>query len=112
MFRATGVEHEMQELNAIHYILPYVLTVFIAVVFFVFGLYGLSASNQRIRLPFPKSGVYIISGIYFLRGMGELIADGLNGTTTTSGTLYSIIAIFIALLYLSGGLKLNRSQTE
>lgn len=78
MFRLTGIEHKMQELSIIHFTLLYVLTVFVALVFFAFGLYGLSAAKQWIRLPFQKSGIYLISGIYFLRGLGELLADGLN----------------------------------
>ena len=54
------------------------LTVFVALVFFIFGLYGLSAINQHIRLPFPKSGIFIISGIYFLRGMGKINHCSIN----------------------------------
>ncbi|NQX43369.1 hypothetical protein HQN84_31260 [Pedobacter steynii] len=112
MFRLTGIEHEMQELSAVHHVLPYALTVFVALVFFVFGLYGILATSEGLRLPFLKPGIYLISGIYFLRGAGELIADGIRGTTTTLGSLYSVIAIFIALLYLFGGLQLNRTQME
>lgn len=107
MFRLTGVEHKMLELSAIHFTLPYILTVFVALVFFVFGLYGLSATKPWMRLPFQKSGIFLISGIYFLRGLGELLADGLNGTSSATGTVYSIIALGIAALYLSGGLKLK-----
>ncbi|SHG04371.1 hypothetical protein [Pedobacter caeni] len=108
MFRLTGVAHQMKELSALHYTLPYALTVFVALVFFVFGLYGLSATKKWMWLPFQKSGIYLISGIYFLRGLGELLADGLSGTSTLTGTFYSIIAVGIAILYLSGGLKLKR----
>ena len=105
MFEVTGIGKEMTELAQIHFSLPYLLTIFIAIVFFAFGLYGLSADNKFRQLPFIKPVIFLIAGIYLLRGIGELIADGIQGTNSISETTYSLLALTIGLLFLIGGLK-------
>ncbi len=47
----------------------------VAIVFFIFGLYGLSADNKYRKLPFLKVGIFVIAAIYLLRGIGELIFE-------------------------------------
>ena len=105
MFEVTGIGKEMTELAQTHSSLPYLLTIFVAMVFFMFGLYGLSADNKFRRLPFLKPVIFLISGIYLLRGLGELIADNIQGTNSTNEIIYSILALTIGLLFLIGGLK-------
>lgn len=103
IFEVTGVGKEMQELSTINAALPYLMTVFVAVMFFIFGLYGLSADNKFRALPYLKPVIFIIAGIYILRGLGELILDFLNNTNSTNETAFSLIALTIGLLYLIGG---------
>ena len=105
MFEVTGIGKEMTELAQTHSSLPYLLTIFVAMVFFMFGLYGLSADNKFRRLPFLKPVIFLIAGIYLLRGLGELIADNIQGTNSTNEIIYSILALTIGLLFLIGGLK-------
>jgi uncharacterized membrane protein len=112
MFEVTGIGKEMKELAQTHYSLPYLLTIFVAIVFFVFGLYGLSADNKFRKLPFLKSIIFLIAGIYLLRGLGELIADSIQGTNSTSETIYSLFALTVGLLFLIGGLKKWKLATE
>ena len=95
----------MTELARKNSSLPYLLTIFVAIVFFIFGLYGLSADNKFRKLPFLKPIIFLIAGIYLLRGLGELIADGIQGTNSTTETIYSLFALTIGLLFLIGGLK-------
>jgi nitrate reductase gamma subunit len=38
MFEMTGIENEMKELAQIHSSLPYLLTIFVGIIFFIFGL--------------------------------------------------------------------------
>ena len=54
MFEVTGIGKEMIELAQINPSLPYLLTIVVAIIFFIFGLYGLSADNRFRRLPFLK----------------------------------------------------------
>lgn len=103
MFRVTGIGREMEQLSAVHGSLPYVLTVGVAIVFFVFGLYALSAAGKWRALPLLKPAIFTIAGIYLLRGVGELLADSITNTNSASETLYSLIAIAIGLLFLIGG---------
>jgi len=105
MFEVTGVGKEMRELSTAHFALPYLLTVFVAIVFFIFGLYGLSADNKFRKLPFLKPVVFIIAGIYIFRGLGELIVDTLQKTNSLTETAYSLSALTIGLLFLIGGLR-------
>ena len=111
MFEVTGIGKEMTELAQIHFSLPYLLTIFIAIVFFAFGLYGLSADNKFRQLPIIKPVIFIIAGIYLLRGIGELIFDlEKQQTNQFSEISYSLIAVFIGLLFLIGGLH-NPAQS-
>lgn len=61
--------------KSIHPIYPHVLTIFVAIAFFIFGLYCLSADGKFRKLLFMKPVFFIIAGIYLLRGIGELIFD-------------------------------------
>ena len=106
MFELTGIGKEMTELAQTHSSLPYLLTIFVAIVFFIFGLYGLSADNKFRPLPLLKQVIFAIAGIYLFRGIGELIFDlEQQQTNLFLETTYSLIAAFIGLLFLIGGLK-------
>ena len=106
MFEVTGVGNEMAKLAQTHSSLPYLLTIFVSVVFFIFGLYGLSAANKFRQLPFLKPVVFTIAGIYLLRGIGELIFDLEKQQANQFWEMtYSLIAVFIGLLFLIGGLQ-------
>ena len=106
MFEVTGIGKEMTELVQTHSSVPYLLTIFVSIVFFIFGLYGLSADNKFRQLPFLKPIAFAIAGIYLLRGIGELIFNlGKQQTNQFLEISYSLIAVFIGLLFLIGGLK-------
>jgi hypothetical protein len=106
MFEITGIGKEMNELAQTHSSLPYLLTIFVSIMFVIFGLYGLSADNKFGKLPFLKLGVFVIAGIYIFRGIGELIFDiTKQEASPLAETTYSIIALAIGLLYLIGGIK-------
>lgn len=106
MFKVTGIGKEMAELAQIHAALPFLLTIFVAIVFFIFGLYGLSADNKFRRLPFLKPVIFVISGIYLLRGFGELIFEiEKQQANQCLEITYSLVAVSIGLLFLFGGLK-------
>ena len=112
MFEVTGIEKEMKELAHIHFSLPYLLTIFVAIVFLIFGLYGLSADEKFRKLPFLKPVIFVIAGIYLFRGFGELIADKIQGTNSINETIYSLFALTVGLLFLIGGLKKWKYTTE
>jgi hypothetical protein len=112
MFEITGIGKEMATLAQKHSTLPYLLTIIVAIVFFIFGLYGLSAANKFRKLPLLKTVIFLIAGIYLLRGAGELIADKIQGTNSIAETIYSLVAIIIGLLFLIGGLQKWRTENN
>lgn len=105
MFEKTGIGEGMKELAQIHFSIPFLLTVFVAILFFIFGIYGVLADNKTKKLPFSKFGIFTIAFIYLFRAIGEQLYNILKGTTTTSETIQSIVALIIGLLFLFGGLK-------
>jgi len=113
MFEVTGIGKEMNELAQTHSSLPYLLTIFVAVVFCIFGLYGLSADGKFRNLPLLKLGIFVIAGIYIFRGIGELIFDiSQQVAPPVIETIYSLIALGIGLLFLFGGLKKWKLKKE
>ncbi len=112
MFEKTGAGEGMKELAKIHYSIPYLLTVFVAIIFFLFGIYGVLANSKTRKLPFLKLGIFTISFIYLFRGIGEQAYNLIKGTTTTSETIQSIVALIIGLLFLFGGLKKWKLKKE
>ena len=105
MFEVTGISEKMIEHTQIHALLPYALTIFVAVVFFIFGLYGLSADNKFRKLPFLKPAIFLIAGVYLLRGFGGLIVSKIQEMNSMPQTMYSLIAVAIGFLFLFGGMK-------
>lgn len=105
MFAVTGVNEEMKQLSEIHYSLPYLLTVIVAIIFFIFGFYGLSADGRFRKLPYLKFGIFTIAGIYLFRAIGEQSYSLIQETTTISETIQSVVALVIGFLFLVGGLK-------
>ncbi len=115
MFEVAGIAEGMALAKRdIHPLYPYFITVVVAILFFVMGLYGLSADNKYKKLPFVKPMVFCIGGIYLLRGISELAFDiGWQKATPLLENTYSLIAILVGLLYLVGGLKKwNVRQTQ
>ena len=106
VFELTGVADEMAYLMQIHSTLPYLLTILVVVAFLIFGLYGLSADDKFRKLPFLKPAIFTIAGIYLLRGIAGFIPI-IAGQSKypTLDTCYSLIAVFVGLLYLIGGIK-------
>lgn len=113
MFEVTGVGKEMNELTDIHNSLPYLLTIFVSIMFLLFGLYGLSADEKIRKLPLLKFGIFAIAGIYIFRGLGELIFNmsGQQANPLTE-TVYSIVALLIGLIFLIGGIKKWTNKKE
>lgn len=113
MFEVTGIGKEMNELAQTHSLLPFLLTIFVSIVFFIFGLYGLSADGKYKKLPFLKLGIFGIAGIYIFRGIGELIFDiSRQEAPPMTETIYSLIALGIGLLFLFGGIKKWKIRRE
>lgn len=106
-FEITGVGEEMKRNAEIHPLLPYAMTIFVAIFFFIFGLYGLSGAGKIKRLPFLKWGIFTIAAIYLLRGVaGSIVNIAFETTFLWYHLFFSICALVIGLLYLLGGFRI------
>ena len=107
MFEVTGISDGMAlAAQNTHPMYPYFITVVVAIFFFVFGMYGLSADGKIRKLPYLKPVIFLIAGIYLLRGIGELIFDmEMQQANQILETSYSLIAVLIGLLFLIGGIR-------
>lgn len=74
-YRFWGAGEEMATLAENGSWIPPVVTFGIFVVLFIWGLYALSGAGLKIRLPFLKTALVIISSVYSLRGL--LLIDAL-----------------------------------
>ncbi|WP_027180050.1 hypothetical protein [Maridesulfovibrio bastinii] len=85
-------------------VIPPLLTIFIALVFAVFGLYAFSAADLYRDLPFKGPLVVIIGILYFLRG-SAVFFQLLNRGSSASGTreiIFSLISFTAGICYLAG----------
>ena len=79
-----------------------------AVVFLVFGLYGLSGAGLLRRLPLLRLGLVVIGAIYALRGLLIVLVALVKAGIVTGYTLpghsvtTSLIPLVIGFLYLAG----------
>ncbi len=101
VFRAVGIEHEMRELAEQGAALPYIVTLFTAAAFVVFGLYGLSGAGDVRRLPLLRTGVVAIAGIFILRGT---LFGGIGAVYEGDGAqiAFAAIALLVGLCYANG----------
>lgn len=105
-FEVTGAGQQMSELAQINPSLPYLATIFIVIVFIIFGLYGLSADGKLRKLPLLRPAIFIIAGLYLFRGIVGFIPNVIDRPEHLIFEIcYSLIAVFIGLLFLIGGLK-------
>jgi len=113
MYEFTGVGRQMEDLSRIHSAYPFLLTIFVSIAFFLFGLYGLSAGGEIFQLPFLENATYLIAAIYLLRGLGALGLALYQDFPSDKQVVFAGIATGIGLLYLVGAMvKWNRKPIK
>lgn len=100
-------------------ILLFVSGIIAAIIFAIFGLYGISGAGYMRQLPYLRSGLIIIGSIYTIRGLAFiLILLQLTGLIQSTDTIppaepgSSLVALFVGFMFLMGtlGLWLNLKQ--
>lgn len=81
--------------------LPAVVTLAIAAVFAVWGLYGLSGAGLMRRLPLLRTAIAAIAGIYTLRGL-FLIPQIFGGAGPRRSLAFSGVSLTIGVAYWIG----------
>ncbi len=109
VFRWVDIDEEMRDLADQNALLPYVLTLFVACCFLVFGLYALSAAGDLRRLPLLRPVLTFVAVVYLLRatllgGIQDLVAGDVKQI------VFAVIALLIGLCYAAGVLALRRQR--
>lgn len=105
VFQIYGINKEMDMLAQLHPSLPYIITIVVALVFFVFGLYALSADGRIRKLPLLKLAVFGIAAAFLLRSVLGIIEMVFTDTSVSLELTNTLGAFFIGFLYLWGGIK-------
>ena len=109
VFRWVEIDEPMRDLADQNAALPYLLTLFVAAFFLVFGLIALSAAGDLRRLPQLRPVLGFVATIYLLRatllgGISDLLAGDVKQI------VFAVIALLIGLCYASGFLALGKMQ--
>ena len=115
-YRFFGAGEQMAQLAEQGSTYPTYVTLAIAVIIALWGLYALSGAGVILKLPLLKTALVLITAIYLVRGIAGLIIPFL----TTSQIVHhnsiqfwiisSIICCIYGLFYLFGTLKLWRTK--
>lgn len=82
---------------------PMFITLGLAFIFFVWGLYALSGAGRFQRLPLLRLGLLAITTIYLLRGLGIFAPlFGYTGESPSFMVLSSLIPLGLGICYLIG----------
>ena len=93
--------------------IPYLLTVAIAFIFAVFGLYGLSGAGVIRRLPLLETGIYTIATLFLLRAVAGVAEMAVTGCAPLADSTATFAAAVVGTLYLLGGRrKFGRQKSE
>lgn len=116
-YRFFGAGEQMAQLAESGSIQPIMITLFISLVLFIWGLYALSGSGFIAKLPFLKWALYLISFIYLFRGTAGLVLPFLSNhvaiqqNSLSFWVISSAVCLVIGSFYLFG--TLNRfKKTE
>ena len=103
-YRYFGAGEAMADLAESESILPTLLTLFLASLFAVSGLYGFSGAGLIGRLPFLRTGLAIIAGVYTLRGVAVIPQVFLLMRSPQAiemrEVVFSLVSLIIGLVYL------------
>jgi len=105
-YRYFGAGEEMAELAAAGSVLPALLTLILAVIFTLWGLYAFSGAGLIRHLPLLRPGLAVIAGIYTLRGIGFvpqvfwMIAS--PQAVAPQEITFSLASLFVGIVYLVG----------
>ena len=87
-------------------IILYVGGIIAAIIFTIFGLYGISGVGYIRRFPFLRLGLLLIGSIYTIRGLPFILLILRQRAGFTRGTVFPLVSLCIGLLYLVGTLGL------
>ena len=102
-YRFFGAGEDMARAAERGSVVPHLMTLAIAAMLTVWGLYALSGAGRFPRLPLLRTGLIVISAIYLLRGLVIVPAFIVNGANVQPFILWSsLIVLVYGLAYVVG----------
>ena len=111
-FHYYGIDGIMGKIAEYGTLLPYLITVGLACVFVLSGLYALSAAGYIRKLPLLWTGVFCIAATYLLRAVWGLFSMASDGVWDFKGLSAFAVSELVGLLYLMGGVKGWKTSEE
>lgn len=110
-YRFFGAGERMAELAESGSYYPSIVTFSIAIVLFIWGLYGLSGAGVIGNLPFLKFALVAITAVYLTRGVAGLILPfiihhpAIAQNSTKFWLISSSVCLLFGIFYLLGTVK-------
>lgn len=106
-YRYFGAGEEIARLAEQGSPVPALITLGVSVVFAVFAAYGFSGAAIIRRLPLLRSGLFVIGGIYTLRGLVSVpvalaLLGGASNPVLPRELVFSLVSLGIGMVYLLG----------
>ena len=118
-YRYFGAGEEMAQMASSGSLLPALITLFIAVLFAVWGLYAFSGAGVIRYLPLLRIGLAVIASIYTLRGIGVIpqVAWMINSPKSVppQDVIFSLVSLLVGIVYSVGTIstwKLLRANPQ
>ena len=97
---------EMVQMTNEGSLVPHLITLAVAIVFAIFGLYAWSGAKIIRKMPLLYLALIIIAGIYLLRGLSFFVQiltlfNDMSDFSTKS-TMFSLVSLSVGLCYLLG----------
>ena len=105
-YRYFGAGEEMAKMATSGSVLPALVTLFIAVILAIWGLYAFSGAGLIRRLPLLPVGLVVIASIYTLRGIGVIpqIVWMVNSPKSVppQDLIFSLSSLWVGIVYFVG----------
>ena len=114
-YRFFGAGEEFAQADEAGALYPAVVTVCLAVVFVVFGIYACCPKIGRWRFPLRRFALWAIAVIYLLRGAAALVQGyqmAIGEPILMRNLIFSLVALGIGVCYLMGVLGLGKAEND
>lgn len=105
-YRYFGAGEKMAQLAERGSPVPALITLLVVIIFSIFALYAFSGSGSLRPLPLLRIALVVIGAIYILRGLQIIpqliILIQAKTPIPPKGIVFSLVSLFIGLLYLFG----------
>ena len=110
-YRYFGAPSLAAQIEAGAALVPTTLALAVAAVFIVWACYALSGAGAIRRLPLLRTALFVIAGVFLLRGVQVVpeVAGVARGALPGRYPVFSAFSAFAGVVYLLGVIRIGRS---